>query len=113
MSKIDKYNKIKEDFLRCERIIVESQKPGNGVSVHYTELSEEIYHIVAFSFSVKSGGYHRYVGNELLKESIGEACKEMKYDIINKALEIQKNKLKDAAKDAAKEARDVLAELEL
>lgn len=106
MSKIDNYNRLKKISDECKRILTKSK---NG-HVHYSK-QEDVYHIIAFSFTTEGMNTHNYEKSKELADYIGEACKEFKDALMERALEIAIQKAEEARKAAKEEAESVLQEV--
>jgi hypothetical protein len=106
MSNIENYNRLKEVLKNCKRILTNSK---NG-QIHYSK-QEDVYHLVAFSFVTEGMNSHNYEKSKELADYIGEACKEFKDKIMERALEIASKKTEDARIAAKEDAESVLQEV--
>lgn len=109
MSKIENYNRLKNISNECNRIISKSKK---GL-VHFTKLTDEGYHTVAFSFITEGHNSHTYEKCKEMADYIGEACKEFKNKIMDRVLEIASQKTEEARKAAKEEAESILMEINI
>jgi len=109
MSKIEIYKKLKRESDECRDIVRRSRFDGNQNHMHWAK-SEEYYHLVSFSFCSKTDSSHQYEVSAALAEALGEACKEMKEKIFDRAVELAEIKTAKALSDSREEALKIIEE---
>jgi len=99
MSKIENFNRLQKISDECNRII----KNSDYGTLHYSR-QEDVYHLVAFSFIIQGSNSHSYERSKELADYLGIACKEFKRQILERVLEIAKEKANEAKQAAKNEA---------
>lgn len=107
MSKIDDFTIAQKKHEELIDIIGTSKKDGNNLGIPIAK-RDDIYSMIAFSFSNRRSDRHRYENSDRLTEFIGQACDELRFQIVDKAIELSSLALLSKAAMAKEEAENVL-----